>query len=446
MKKMLSVILTVSTLAIAVPVSARADTVQVGYTAELLEATTAAEKTADTRDPNSKLSDGVKKAISEGKENISVYLIFKYNAEEIGNEAEKRAEKEISELDQSEYNEKVIYAIKSKYLKEVNNEYINSILNEIGTDISQTQNKGWLTCTLDQEQINAAEANEKILGIFLDAPNYYLPLSDPLIYKETSESDIPTSVSSEDVQKFYTYNELIQMSDEEFSELYDYSAYYFGNDEVPDEIKFEKYLNQVPDFYIGDNYEGLKFGAYKRFKSGECVPYLTLGVDRYTPLSEELTTDMLGYPDKWDISLHDGVWYPEIDIPVQLHEYRIEVPVEIVADFETFVRLEKSYKSIDNYDFLQRNSWGIECFHDIYQQFCSYGDNVSNLYGDANLDYKVNIADAVLVIQVATNPDKYAQGKSEYSISAQGEINADVDGKAGLTNEDALLIQKLSLS
>ena len=48
-------------------------------------------------------------------------------------------------------------------------------------------------------------------------------------------------------------------------------------------------------------------------------------------------------------------------------------------------------------------------------------------------------------MQVATNPDKYAQGKSEFSITAQGEINADVDGKAGLSNSDALLIQKFKL-
>ena len=65
--------------------------------------------------------------------------------------------------------------------------------------------------------------------------------------------------------------------------------------------------------------------------------------------------------------------------------------------------------------------------------------------GDANCDGQVNIADAVLVMQVATNPDKYAQGKSEFSITAQGEINADVDGKSRLTNEDALLIQQFKL-
>ena len=69
----------------------------------------------------------------------------------------------------------------------------------------------------------------------------------------------------------------------------------------------------------------------------------------------------------------------------------------------------------------------------------------ATVYGDANLDNNVNIADAVLVMQVATNPDKYAQGKSALSITLQGEINADVDGKTGLSNSDALLIQKFKL-
>ncbi len=67
------------------------------------------------------------------------------------------------------------------------------------------------------------------------------------------------------------------------------------------------------------------------------------------------------------------------------------------------------------------------------------------LYGDANCDKTVNIADAVLVMQVSTNPDKYAQGKSKLSITATGEANADVDGKKGLSNADALLIQQHKL-
>jgi hypothetical protein len=68
-----------------------------------------------------------------------------------------------------------------------------------------------------------------------------------------------------------------------------------------------------------------------------------------------------------------------------------------------------------------------------------------NNYGDANCDAQVNIADAVLVMQVSTNPDKYAQGNSKVSITARGEMNADVDGKKGLSNADALLIQQYKL-
>ena len=48
-------------------------------------------------------------------------------------------------------------------------------------------------------------------------------------------------------------------------------------------------------------------------------------------------------------------------------------------------------------------------------------------------------------MQVATNPDKYAQGNSEVSITSMGATNADVDGVKGLSNSDALLIQKFKL-
>ena len=67
------------------------------------------------------------------------------------------------------------------------------------------------------------------------------------------------------------------------------------------------------------------------------------------------------------------------------------------------------------------------------------------LLGDANCDKLINIADAVLVMQVATNPDKYDVGKSSSSISEMGAINGDVDGSKGLTNKDALTIQKYKL-
>ena len=56
--------------------------------------------------------------------------------------------------------------------------------------------------------------------------------------------------------------------------------------------------------------------------------------------------------------------------------------------------------------------------------------------GDANLDTRVNIADAVAVLQYVTNNEKYP-------LTAQGRKNADIDGTAGITGTDALTIQKI---
>ena len=71
------------------------------------------------------------------------------------------------------------------------------------------------------------------------------------------------------------------------------------------------------------------------------------------------------------------------------------------------------------------------------------GDEV--LRGDANCDGSVDLADAVLVMQYSANPDVYGLNKAE-GISEQGAENADVVGDGdGITNLDALQIQKYKL-
>ena len=69
----------------------------------------------------------------------------------------------------------------------------------------------------------------------------------------------------------------------------------------------------------------------------------------------------------------------------------------------------------------------------VSQPSSSESDTV--LYGDANLDGKVSISDAVRILQYIANGQKYA-------LEEQGLINADVDGKAGVTGSDAMEIQK----
>ena len=70
---------------------------------------------------------------------------------------------------------------------------------------------------------------------------------------------------------------------------------------------------------------------------------------------------------------------------------------------------------------------------------------VSTLLGDANCDSQVNMADAVLIMQYLSNPDIYGVGKAD-GITEQGIKNADTcDPGSGVTNADALSIQKWTL-
>ena len=64
------------------------------------------------------------------------------------------------------------------------------------------------------------------------------------------------------------------------------------------------------------------------------------------------------------------------------------------------------------------------------------GENKSKRYGDANLDGNVTIADATAILQYIGNRDKYM-------LEPDGVLNADVDGNAGVTPNDALVIQKV---
>ncbi len=71
------------------------------------------------------------------------------------------------------------------------------------------------------------------------------------------------------------------------------------------------------------------------------------------------------------------------------------------------------------------------------------------VWGDANCDDQVDMSDAVLIMQSNSNPDKYGiNGFDPTHITKQGLLNADVyeHGTSGVTNEDALMIQKYRLN
>ena len=61
--------------------------------------------------------------------------------------------------------------------------------------------------------------------------------------------------------------------------------------------------------------------------------------------------------------------------------------------------------------------------------------------GDANGDGKVELADAILIMQSLANPNKYSlDGTDDHHLTERGRFHADLDGN-GLTADDALEIQ-----
>lgn len=69
--------------------------------------------------------------------------------------------------------------------------------------------------------------------------------------------------------------------------------------------------------------------------------------------------------------------------------------------------------------------------------FAMFGDTPAAVCvaGDANLDVKVSVADSVAILQHIANRDKY-------ELNSLGRLNADVDGAAGVTANDARVLQE----
>ena len=241
-----------------------------------------------------------------------------------------------------------------------------------------------------------------------------------------------------------SFLDYLSMSNEEFISGYRterLAECSFGDDSTEDEVKFEKYLNTPPDFYTGESYCSTAYAAYKRFISGEAIPYITLYVDIATPFSEDISSVKFGYPSDWEIEAVNGKWVIELNDGTKnirpVHEYRMYVPVEVISDFESYVRLEASSHCFT--DIVLNNSYGIYHCADIGQQFASFGESRAvleeSLCGDANLDAKTTVADSVAILQHIANRDKYR-------LSEQGLTNADVDGVEGVTANDAHVLQE----
>ena len=73
--------------------------------------------------------------------------------------------------------------------------------------------------------------------------------------------------------------------------------------------------------------------------------------------------------------------------------------------------------------------------------------NSNRVWGDTNCDGKVELADAILIMQALANPNKYGvNGSADKHLTEDGRLNGDVEtGTKGLTGDDAVKIQEYLL-
>jgi len=78
----------------------------------------------------------------------------------------------------------------------------------------------------------------------------------------------------------------------------------------------------------------------------------------------------------------------------------------------------------------------------------SGGNDSKRVWGDANCDSEVSLADAVLLMQSIANPSKFSEtGSDKNHLTAEGAKNGDVyENGTGITGQDALSIQKYKLN
>ena len=242
--------------------------------------------------------------------------------------------------------------------------------------------------------------------------------------------------NAEESEHIYTFNEYMSMTDEEYAEISHFSALdelNFGNDDIDDEVKFEAYLNTPPPYWMGDYYESTQWYGRSVFISGESKPYISYYVNEDKELLSDIKADKFGLPSDWKVNSTDGAWILGGEITGKIHEYRVEVPISVFQDFETYIRFTEAVNS--SY-MVTDTALGVYGNSDVYTQFASLGGQIAVIFGDVNLDTEINVADCTYITQYLAAPD-------EYLLSDDQKIAADVTGSGdGITAADALAIQR----
>lgn len=213
---------------------------------------------------------------------------------------------------------------------------------------------------------------------------------------------------------------------EKFNSYYGISEYYYNSDYkyqfgcsyryFKEVCKLLKEENFIDSFVIpGGYFQLIEYGTFGKYGTFS----YQLSNDEYEMLNEYVTENNIGDLILGELSMNDGCSPYDLDIgDLETTEEILDVAIEI---YETLGLYPCYVSPTATSNTIQTDSI------DVYNA----------VDGDANCDGELTIADATLILQYLGNADKY-------SLSAQGEFNADVTGDYdGISAADALAIQML---
>ena len=183
------------------------------------------------------------------------------------------------------------------------------------------------------------------------------------------------------------------------------SADWYPGDDVVDIVGYDKY-NAVDGL---PNLSSIASTFYSLVQGTDCKKMVAMSENDSIPSLENLVNDKAGwlYFCPWYMNYLTSEQNNPVDNLVEIYNSDYCITLDELPDLKTYPISEES---------------------------TSEGSGA--LYGDANCDENVNIADAVLVLQSLANPD-------DYKLTEQGRKNADVANHGdGITASDALEIQK----
>ncbi len=282
-------------------------------------------------------------------------------------------------------------------------------------------------------QTNASEINDSFDfgggSVIVEPVEYYVTVS--VVDKETGDLLSGAELSME---RHKTYGEAAEWNTADENPKTIQVSDYAWEEQNPGEYTLT--LKTLPEGYVSEKTSW----TVKDFDWTEPVTNITIELTK----AEEPEYTLV--PDKTEVNTGETVtvgikgWdRPTRDWNVSVDSENVKISSETPISFN--VTIEKA----GTYDITVSFPGGVT---KTVQIKAVEGGSSDRVWGDANCNGEVRLNDAVLVMQALGNPDVYGENGSDAThISSKGIENADVyENGTGLTNQDALMIQKFLIN